>query len=124
MTATLHRKFVGYVLTGGCAAVVDLGGFQLLSSHGMPVLPAATLSWLVAAFVNYRLSARYVFARTPGGRNGMAFLAAAAVGLLINASVTTAGASLLQLPPVVAKTLGIGTAFFVNFLLNALVVFR
>lgn len=117
-------KFVGYALTGGTAAIVDLGGFALLVAVGLPVTFAAIVSWLIAALVNYHLTSRFVFMRTPTGRHGLVFLVAAAVGLSVNVGVTTLSAEVLGLAPVLAKLIGIGVAFMFNFLLNVLIVFR
>jgi putative flippase GtrA len=118
------QKFLGYTLTGGAAAVVDAGGFQLLLLTGAPVLACAALSFCVAAVVNFTLTSRYVFASAFGWRRLWVFLVFALVGLVINASVTTVVAAAFPVPPIVAKLCGIAVAFVFNFLLNLLVVFR
>jgi putative flippase GtrA len=118
------RKFLGYTLTGGAAAVVDAGGFQLLLMTGAPVLVCAALSFCAAAVVNFALTSKYVFASAFGWRRLWVFLVFALVGLVINASVTTVIASAFPVPPIVAKLCGIAIAFVFNFLLNLLVVFR
>lgn len=120
----LARQAGGYALTGGTAAVVDIGGFAALDAGGVPLLPAAVLSWLVATVVNYGLSARFVFEAAPSLRGYLRFVVAASAGLLVNVAVTAAVAAWTPAPPVLAKTVGVGVAFVANFLLNALVVFR
>jgi putative flippase GtrA len=117
-------KFSRYFLTGGAAAIVDAGGFAMLHSLGVSTPPAAVASFALAAVVNFLLTARFVFGQRPTGRGFTLFLLAALIGLTVNVSVTIAGVELLDLPPVVAKIVGIGTAFSLNFLLNLLVVFR
>jgi putative flippase GtrA len=117
-------KFSGYIVTGGIAAVVDLGGFRLLIASGFPLIASAILSWLIAAVVNYNLTSRFVFKHAPNRQHGLVFLLAAAVGLSVNAGMTTLSAEYFGADPVLAKFIGIGTAFFFNFLLNLLVVFR
>ena len=117
-------KFARYFLTGGAAAIVDAGGFALLHQVGVPTLPAAVTTFGVAALVNFRLTARFVFAREATGRRFAVFLLAALVGLLVNAGVTVLAEQRLGVPPVAAKIVGIGVAFSVNFMLNLLVVFR
>jgi putative flippase GtrA len=52
------------------------------------------------------------------------FFLTALIGLTVNVGVTLAGVWVLGLFPPLAKMLGIGTAFLVNFSLNAGVVFR
>jgi len=117
-------KFSGYIVTGGIAAVVDLGGFRLLIASGFPLIASAILSWLTAAVVNYNLTSRFVFKQAPNRQRGLVFLLAAAVGLSVNAGMTTLCAQYFGAVPVLAKFIGIGTAFLFNFLLNVLVVFR
>lgn len=119
---SLFARLPGYAMTGGTAAVVDVGGFWLLSANGVATPVAATLSFLVAAVVNYQLSARLVFRHQTSARHFGRFLAAALVGLMVNVGVTTLAAS--AVPPVLAKVIGIGVAFFINYLLAALLVFR
>lgn len=117
-------KLARYGITGGIAAVVDAGGFALLLRTGLAVTIAATLSFCIAAGVNYGLSSRFVFARGATARGFALFFVAALIGLSINLGVTLAGVYLAGLAPILAKIAGIGTAFLVNFALNLLVVFR
>jgi putative flippase GtrA len=118
-----RRKLLGYAMTGGTAALVDIGGFRLLSSVSTPIIVAATCSFCVAAVVNFLLSSRWVFRAPATGGAFLVFFLGASLGLLVNVSVTTFGASYLDLPRTLAKTVGVGTAFLVNFWINANVVF-
>lgn len=113
-----------YALTGGTAAVVDLGGFVLLQAAGLGLGLAAGLSFAVAAAVNYALTARFVFAARPGARSFGMFLVFALGGLVINAGVTVLAGTALALPGWLAKCCGIGVAFGFNYAVNARVVFR
>jgi putative flippase GtrA len=117
-------KFARYFLTAGTAAIVDAGGFAWLYALGLATLPAAVTSFALAAVVNFLLTARFVFGHRATGRGFTRFLLAALVGLAVNVGVTLVAAELLGVPAVLAKIVGIGTAFTVNFLLNLLVVFR
>ena len=119
----LTGKFLRYLLTGGAAAVVDVGGFDLLLKGGLAIPAAAVASFCAAAVVNYLLTSRFVFRRTAHARGFVVFLAIAALGLLVNVGVTWAAAAQLPIAPVLAKVMGIGVAFALNFLLNAFVVF-
>jgi putative flippase GtrA len=117
-------KLLRYMVTGGIAAVVDVGGFALLINAQLKVLIAGTASFCTAALVNYLLSSRFVFGSTATYNGFALFLLAALIGLSINVGVTMAGVYLLILPPVVAKLVGICSAFLINFGLNAFLVFR
>jgi putative flippase GtrA len=111
-------------VTGGIAAIVDAGGFALLQKYGLATLPAAVVSYAVATIVNFQFTARFVFAQKTSARGYLMFLMAALLGMMVNVSVTLCTARLFGFPPVVAKIIGIGTAFSINFFLNLFVVFR
>ena len=120
----LRRQGSRYLVTAGCAAVVDIGLFWLATTSGVAVVPAALASFMVATIVNYGLTARYAFKATASWRGYAKFLVAAGLGLVVNVVVTALLASYTPAPPVVAKIFGVGTAFGFNFLVNALLVFR
>jgi putative flippase GtrA len=120
----VHVKLFRYFLTAGTASVVDVGGFALLCLIPLPIAVAATASFMVAAVVNYMLSSRLAFDAVPSLKGFSLFLLAAMGGLLVNVSVTLIGTTYLSLMPVIAKIIGVGTAFLVNFWVNLRVVFR
>jgi len=120
----VHIKLFRYFLTAGTASIVDVGGFALLCLIPLPIAAAAVTSFLVAAVVNYLLSSRLAFDAVPSLRGFGVFLLAALGGLLVNVSMTLIGTTYLSLMPVVAKIIGVGTAFLVNFWVNLRVVFR
>lgn len=117
-------KLVPYAMTGGVAAIVDAGGFALLVNAGLGVAAAGVLSFCTAAVVNYLLTSKLVFGRERSMRGFALFLSAALIGLSVNVGLTLLGFYVFDLPPLVAKIIGIGTAFFVNFLINLRFVFR
>jgi putative flippase GtrA len=117
------RQFARYFLTGGAAAVVDLGAFVILLSGGVGVAQAAVLSFLAALIINYFLSARFAFGRDVSARGFLVFAGFAAGGLLVNVGVTLAAFEIIAIA-FVAKVIGIGVAFLFNFAMNALIVFR
>ena len=120
----LDNKLVRYFFTAGTAAVVDVGGFALLHLTPIPIGVAAVTSFSAATVVNYVLSSRYAFRQTPSLRGYGLFFVAAVGGLIVNVSVTMIGSLYLGVAPVLAKVLGVGTAFLFNFWLNLRVVFR
>ena len=118
-------KFARYVITGGTAAVVDLLAFHVLLSIALPIGLAAVGSWLIAAFVNYSLTSRFVFRHATSHKGRLPFfLVGAATGLCINAGVTLLFAEQFGLDPLPSKLIGIGTAFIMNFFINLLWVFK
>jgi putative flippase GtrA len=118
------QKLLQYAVTGGIAAVVDTGGFVLLVTAKVSIVVASCLSFCIAALVNYNLSSQFVFNREATVRGFLPFMAAALFGLMVNTGVTLLGVFLVRLPPPAAKVMGIGIAFFVNFLINWRIVFR
>jgi putative flippase GtrA len=117
-------KLLRYFFTAGAAAIVDVGGFAALGLTPLPIEVSAVASFCVATVVNYLLTSRYVFNQLPTLRGYGLFLVAAVGGLLVNVSVTLVGNLYLGIAPVLAKLIGVGTAFLVNFWLNLRVVFR
>lgn len=115
-------KLFSYALTGGTAAIVDAGSFIALLHAGLPATPAGTVSFCIAAVVNYRLTARHVFSRDTSLRGFLLFLLGALGGMLVNVGVTTFAIT-EGLTPLIAKILGIGVAFFINFAINSRIVF-
>lgn len=120
----IDAKLVRYFFTAGTAALVDVGGFALLGLIPTPIAIAAVVSFSAAAVVNYLLSSRYAFYTAPTLRGFGLFFVAALGGLTVNVAVTLIGSLYIGLAPVLAKILGVGTAFLVNFWLNLRLVFR
>jgi putative flippase GtrA len=120
----IGTKLFRYVLTGGTAAIVDVGGFALLGLTALPLAVSSVLSFCAAVVVNYSLSSRFVFLRPLSFAGFGLFFAAAVGGMAINVSITLIGSLWLESPPVVAKVVGCGVAFLLNFWVNLRVVFR
>jgi putative flippase GtrA len=120
----LLSKLVRYMITGGIAAIVDVGVFWLLVSGNLSLASASVISFCVAAVVNYRLTSKHVFSHNANIHGFMLFVLAALIGLTVNVGVTLAAAFYIRLPFVIAKLVGIGTAFLVNFALNVRMVFQ
>lgn len=118
-----HRRFFGYVLAGGSAAVIDLGIFVLLVGQDTRIPLAALMSFSAAAVWNYAISSRFVFQQRPTGRAFSLFIALALMGAGLNSTITwyavTQGTT-----PAIGKLFGIGAAFLINYAANSLIVFR
>ena len=113
-----------YVLSGGTAALLDFGGFVMLSRNLDSVALAATLSFLCAMVFNFLVSARYVFRMPPSWRLFAAFAGFALSGMAINVGITTGAVLITDMPDWLAKLCGIGIAFVFNLCANRYIVFR
>ena len=111
-------KLIRYLFTGGTAAIVDIGGFRLLSFLRTPIVAAAACSFCMAMVVNFLLTSRWVFRVKATGEVFAFFLMGAFLGLLVNVAVTSVGVIYLDLPRTVAKSIAIGTTFLLNFWIN------
>lgn len=119
------RQLMGYLMTGGLAAAVDIGLFALLAPRLGGLLLPAVCSFLVAAIVNYTLSSVWVYQRAwRSWRRAGLFLLFASLGLVVNAGATWYLGSQWPMPATLAKVGGVGVAFVMNFWVNTLVVFR
>src|ERR1700736_5803541 len=110
---SLHVKLFRYFFTAGTAAIVDVGGFALLCLTPIPIAVSAVTSFCLATVVNFILTSRYVFNRATALRGFGLFFVAAVGGLIVNVSVTLVGSLYLGIAPVLAKIVGVGTAFLV-----------
>lgn len=117
-------KFLRYFFTGGAAAIVDAVGFALLHQLRINSFTAAVASFSVAAIVNFLLTSKFVFRQRATGKRFTLFLVAAFFGLTINVGITMLTIIYFDIDPRLAKIVGIGAAFFINFLLNLCFVFR
>ncbi len=119
----ISQQLFRYVLTGGSAALFEIAAFMLLLQMGVTIVIAAIWSFAGAAVINYLLSSRFVFVSKRNGREFFVFLAAAMFGLAVNVGVTTLSVAHFGVAPLIAKVIGIGAAFLVNFVVNRTVVF-
>jgi putative flippase GtrA len=122
-----RRGFARYFVVGGLSACVDIGLFMLFAKWlGLPYLPVATATFVIATLANYFMSVRFVF--VSGHRYGqkheilLVFLVSGA-GLALNALILWLCVELLGFDLLPAKLAATGTLFFWNFLARRLLVF-
>jgi putative flippase GtrA len=112
-------KFFRYFLVGGVAATVDIGWFFLFAKlAGFNYLAVAPLGFVLATWVNYQLSVRYVFRsgiRFSRGREIVLVYVVSAVGLLINQAVLYGLVDQLAAELMLAKFTATATVFFWNY---------
>lgn len=112
-----------YAMTGGTAAVVDIGLFLLLITLGGAVFLSACASFLVAAAVNYVLTSSFVFrVQRRTSRQALQFMLFVSLGFVLNTGLTTVFHQ-AGLAPTLAKAAAVGMVFFCNFFVNRNVVF-
>lgn len=116
-------RILRYLIVGGTAALVDVTGFGLTRSLGIPLVAGATASFLAAAIVNFLLSARWVFGVAPTLRKFGPFLFGTLAGLTANVVVTAMSVGRLGLSWGASKLLGIAVALVLNWI-NANIAFN
>ncbi|HEY7459104.1 MAG TPA: GtrA family protein [Xanthobacteraceae bacterium] len=113
---------VGFVNAGVDAAIF----FTALATVTSSLVIANAMAWVVAVTCSYVLNARFTFAdhsaRGLRGGDYLAFALTQAGGFIAHTLVLVASAP--HVPLVVAKVLGIGVGFLVNFSLARTIVFR
>ena len=117
-------KLCRYFFTGGVAAIIDVGVYYIFIKMHCRIAPAAAGSFCVANVFNFLLTSRFVFDQGASARKYPLFFFAALIGLTVNVGTTAMGATVLALPAIIAKCLGIAVAFLINFLINLKLVFR
>lgn len=133
--ALLHRQvqfiplsFFSYFLVGGIAAVVDIGGFMLLTGTFLvPWFSAALASFLAAVIVNYLLSIRFVFESRVRFRRSheiLLVLLVSTIGLALNEAILWAMIAEAGRGRLFAKIVATGMVFAWNYGARQNFVFR
>ncbi|MBN9287330.1 MAG: hypothetical protein BGO43_15675 [Gammaproteobacteria bacterium 39-13] len=121
-------KLYQYLVVGGISAIVDITLFLLLRQHlQIHYLMLATMSFVVATFVNYILCNRFVFIHRQKHSSKTRFIltyVVSGVGLFIHHSALFLAFEGLGLPLAMSKIAAMGTAFGWNFLSRKYFVFK
>jgi putative flippase GtrA len=118
-----ENRLARYALTGGSAAIIDVGGFSLLASSGVQIVPAATCSFLAATVVNFLLTSRWVFGQQATVKRYALFLPGTLFSLLVNVAITSVCAIELGFPRGISKVVAVGLTFLLSHWINARFVF-
>lgn len=125
---SLPLNFIAYFIVGGLAAVVDIGGFMLLTGlFRIHWFWAALASFAVSATVNYLLSICFVFESGVRFRRHHEFalvILVSVIGLAFNEAalwVMITAAGLARLP---AKVIATGVVFLWNYNARQHFIFR
>lgn len=123
----LRTQVVRFVLTGGLAAVVDFGLYQLLLHLGLQLSVAKALSFVAGTTTAYLINRRWTF-QAEGSRG--TFLKVVALYALTFAVQVGLNALLVAVLPAawwritLAFVLAQGTATVVNFVVQRTLIFR
>jgi putative flippase GtrA len=112
-----------YTLVGGATAIIEWGSFYILKDR-LNVLPAACFAFLIATSVNYALSRSIVFRsmRTRWIEVSLLF-ALSTVAFLFNLGTFMLFYITFNEDVMVAKILGTGLGFAVNFASRQFLIF-
>jgi putative flippase GtrA len=121
------RRLLRYTGVNLASLALDYAVFlSMMAALDLPVI-ASTVAYAVAFTLNYRLSRLFVFG-SDGAHKGerrlfTEFMATGLLGIVLTATVTAAGVYLLDLAPIVAKTLAVLVSFVVLYLVRSRLVF-
>lgn len=123
----LRDQVLRFVVTGGLAAVVDFGLYQLLLAAGLQLSVAKSISFVAGTTTAYLINRRWTF-RSSGSRG--AFLAVVALYATTFAVQVGLNAVLVRVLPeawwriTLAFVVAQGTATVINFVVQRLLIFR
>lgn len=119
----LFRQMVSFGLIGFVNAGVDAAAF-FLALHTVTdnLIVANVCAWVVAVTCSYFLNSRFTFRKAAAFRDYLFFAATQVSGLIANTTALVLAAP--YVPLIVAKIIGIGAGFVVNFTLARFLVFR
>jgi putative flippase GtrA len=119
----LLRQIFSFGLIGFVNAAVDTAVFFLaLYTVTSSLIVANICAWVAAVTCSYFLNSRFTFRKAPGFKDYLFFAATQVSGLIANTAALVLAAP--YVPLVVAKIIGIGAGFVVNFTLARFLVFR
>lgn len=117
-----------YFLVGGIAALTDLFIFYVFANQlGYNYLLITIIGFVVATFVNYLLSIKFVFqtAANFGRATEIVMIyIVSSIGLIVHILVLFLLIDLLQFVNMLAKIIAIASAFMFNFLSRKYYVFK
>lgn len=108
-----------YFLVGAVAATVDISIFLVFSTWlGFDYLVVGILGFVIATFVNYVLSIRWVFESGQRFRQHTEILSVyivSIIGLGLHATILYGSVTRFNLPGIVGKIIATGLVFFWNY---------
>jgi putative flippase GtrA len=119
----LIKQIFSFGLIGFVNAGVDTAAF-FIALHTVTdnLIVANVMAWVVAVSGSYLLNSRFTFKKSLRLKDYLFFAATQTGGLVANTAALVLAAP--YVPLIVAKILGIGAGFVVNFTLARFLVFR
>jgi len=121
-------KFIRYFIIGGIAALTNMAIFFIFAKIlRFNYLAVGALAFIVATFVNYTLSVKYVF------KSGIRFskqkelfwvYVVSIIGLIENEVILYLLASILHIEIMISQVIAVGAVFFWNYIARNSFVFR
>lgn len=121
-------KFIRYFIVGGIAALTNMAIFFIFAKIlRFNYLAVGALAFIVATFVNYTLSVKYVF------KSGIRFskqkelfwvYVVSIIGLIENEVILYLLVSLLHVEIMISQIIAVGAVFFWNYIARNSFVFR
>lgn len=123
------KKYTGsliiYMVVGGFCALINWSAFYLLHYRaGLHYLPAGAVAFIISGTVNYFLCLKVFNSR--GRKKGTEYimtLAASLIALTVDLTVMTLLIKYAGIPAMLAKILGTGSAFVINYTLRQFFIF-
>lgn len=120
-------RIAKYFFIGGVAAAIDISIFFVFAKlAGLNYLAVGAVGFVVATFVNYGLSIRYVFksgVRFTKGKEVFFVYAISAGGLAINQLLLFAAIDLMNIEMMLSKLFATTAVFFWNYYIRSHFVF-
>ncbi len=123
---TLVIQFLVYAVVGGISSVADFGTFWVFIRQNVPLVVAATLSFIIATLLNYFLSYSVAFKRGKYSAKEeiLRFWLVSLVGLILTAGAVSVLVSVAHVSPVMAKVITLPGVLVWNFIGRRLFVFH
>lgn len=123
---SLRTQLIRFVLTGGLAAVVDFGTYQLMLHVGLYIHLAKAISFVLGTTTAYLLNRRWTFQAKGGGKQLAAVFGLYALTFAVQLGVNAIVLGFVThnlVGTTVAYVIAQGTATVINFIVQRKVIF-
>jgi putative flippase GtrA len=120
-------NIIKYFFVGGLAAIIDVGLFFIFAKYlSYPYLLVGFITFIIATFVNYYLSIKFVFesgSRFKKQKEVFLIYIVSAISLLLNLSLLYCFHEILFFDIGISKIIVTGLLFFFNYSIRRFFVF-